>query len=385
MTDTPKIVFLGTHGQHNIGDELLLETFLHQLGPDHRYVINTYDADATSTQLAGRYDAELIDTAGDRLALLRHLLGADAVVFGGGSIVKELYVSVGRNRYATMLMILAVVTFARFVARVPIAMLNIGVGPITTPLGRRIARRILRQADLVTVRDPGSYALCTELGLGDVVRSGTDAVFSTTPDWLLGGEPRVARTEGGPVRIALNLNRDIENQGNWEHFQEALADAPRLVAARRPIELHGLPMQSKGKELDDATMLREFATRVPEIPFVEHLPVTHEDVACLITSCDLVVSERLHAIVMASIVGVPSYVLAYDVKVRELASMLGLDEVTVDINGPLDAPQMAHGLTRLIVDLESAGAWVSTSARRLAARAGADFESARSWIRERVA
>ena len=89
MNDTPKIVFLGTHGQHNIGDELLLETFLHQLGPDHRYVINTYDAHATSTQLAGRYDAELIDTAGDRLALLRHLMGADAVVFGGGSIIKE--------------------------------------------------------------------------------------------------------------------------------------------------------------------------------------------------------------------------------------------------------------------------------------------------------
>ena len=187
------------------------------------------------------------------------------------------------------------------------------------------------------------------------------------------------------VRIALNLNRDIENQDNWEHFQEALADTLRLVAARRPIEVHGLPMQSKGKELDDATMLREFAARVPGIPFIEHLPITHEDVARLITSCDLVVSERLHAIVMAAIVGVPSYVLAYDVKVRELASMLGLDEVTVDINGPLDAPRMANGLTRLIVDLESAGARVSTSARRLAARADADFASARSWIREAVA
>lgn len=385
MADTPKIVFLGTHGQHNIGDELLLETFLHQLGPEHRYVINTYDAEATSAQLAGRYDAEFIDTAGDRLSLLRHLMAADVVVFGGGSIIKELYASVGRNRYATMLMVLAVVVFARLVARAPVAMLNIGVGPITTPLGRGIARRILRRCDLVTVRDPGSHALCAELGLGDVVRSGTDAVFSTTPEWLLGDGPRVARDSDGPVRIALNLNRDIENQDNWEHFQEALADTLRLVAARRPIEVHGLPMQSKGKELDDATMLREFAARVPGIPFIEHLPITHEDVARLITSCDLVVSERLHAIVMAAIVGVPSYVLAYDVKVRELASMLGLDEVTVDINGPLDAPRMANGLTRLIVDLESAGARVSTSARRLAARADADFASARSWIREAVA
>ena len=384
MTDTPTIVFLGTHGQHNIGDELLLETFLHQLGPTHRYVINSYDTDATSAQLAGRYDAELIDTAGDRLALLRHLLGADALVFGGGSIVKELYASIGRNRYATLLMILAVITFARHVARVPIAMLNIGVGPITTPVGKQLARLILRQADLVTVRDPGSHALCTALGLGDIVRSGTDAAFSVSAEWLLGGAAH-ARRPDDRVRIALNLNRDIENQANWEHFQQVLAESLRAVAEHRPIEVHGLPMQSRGKELDDATMLRQFAARIPEIPFVEHRPQTHEEAARLIARCDLIVSERLHAIVMASIVGVPSYVLAYDVKVHELAGMLGFDEATVDINGPLDAATMTEGILRLLVDLDAAGTRVSASAGRLATRADADFAAARSWLAERVA
>jgi polysaccharide pyruvyl transferase WcaK-like protein len=301
MHDTPPtIVFLGTHGQHNIGDELLLETFLHQLGDQPSYVINTYDRAFTANQLEGRYRAELIDTAGDRRSLIRHLRRADAVVFGGGSIVKELNAATGRNRYATMLMILAVVTFARLIARAPIAMFNIGVGPIRTATGRLLARLILSQADMVTVRDPGSFSLCQEIGLGNAVRSSTDAVFSVTPAWLLGdsGLP-AAEPATGPLRIALNLNHDIENPANWEHFQSELARAIRELAADREIELHALPMQSKGKDHDDATVLSDFARRIPGVPLVEHRPATHADVARIISSCDLVLSERLHAIVMA--------------------------------------------------------------------------------------
>lgn len=386
MTDTPPtIVFLGTHGQHNIGDELLLETFLHQLGRTPSYVVNTYDPEFTARQLAGRYRAELIDTAGDRLALLRHLWGADAVVFGGGSIVKELYASIGRNRYATLVMILAIVTFAKWVARKPVAMLNIGVGPVETRTGCLLAGLILRQVDLVTVRDPASYALCRRLGLGEEVHSGTDAVFSVSPAWLLDGEPSPRPAGDGPLRIALNLNADIENPDNWEYFQANLAAALAGVARGRAIELHGLPMQSKGKERDDATVLRAFAARIPGVTWVEHHPVTHVDVARLIDACDLVISERLHAIVIAAILGRPAFVLAYDVKVRELAGMLGLGAAWVDINIPFDAGRVQRGIERLLEDPEAAGHRLHVHARRLCERAQSDLATSRAWVMEHVA
>jgi polysaccharide pyruvyl transferase WcaK-like protein len=306
------------------------------------------------------------------------------VVFGGGSIVKELYASIGRNRYATLLMILAIVTFTRWVARTPIAMLNIGVGPIRTRTGRVLARLILSQADLVTVRDPGSYALCRQLGLASV-RSVTDAVFSVTPSWLLDGEPdRVSPAGDQPVRIALNLNFDIENPDNWEHFLGQLATALRGVAEHRRIELHGLPMQSRGKQHDDATMLREFAARLPGIPYVEHLPSTHVDVARLIGSCDLLVSERLHAIVMASILSVPAFVLAYDVKVRELGRMLGLEDAMVDINRPFDPDAVRRGIEGLLDD-PLAGSALHARSQSLAERAQGEMTASRAWVRERVA
>ena len=70
--------------------------------------------------------------------------------------------------------------------------------------------------------------------------------------------------------------------------------------------------------------------------------------ARLLAGCDLLVSERLHAIVIGAVLGVPALVLAYDVKVLELATMLGLESSTIDINSPFDAAEVTDGLADLV-------------------------------------
>lgn len=374
------IVFLGTHGQYNIGDELLLETFLSTLGPEHRYVVNTYDPAFTRAQLAGRYHVELIDTAGDRRSLLRHLRRCDAVVFGGGSIVKELYASTGRNRYSTLLMILAIVTFAN-VTRRPIAMLNIGVGPITTPTGRRLARWVLRQVDRLTVRDRRSYDTCREIGLEPPkVELATDAVFAVDREWLLGSDEPARPAAPAPLRLALNLNFDIANPDNWNLFNERLAAGLTALHDRRPIELHLLPMQAGFKDNDDVQVLDEFVRRTPTIPVVRHAPTTHRDVARIIADCDVLVSERFHAIVIASLLATPSFVLAYDVKVSGLSEMLGLAEHTIDINIPFEASAVTDGIERLANDLPGAALGLHEHAMALHASASDHVEATQAWI-----
>lgn len=382
-----RIVFLGTHGQYNIGDELLLETFLTQLGPEHHYVVNSYDPDFTRAQLAGRFDVEVIDTTRDRARLLRELRHCDLLCFGGGSIIKELYASTGRNRYATLLMILAIVTFTHWIARKPIAMFNIGVGPVRSKAGHRLAKLILSQVDELTVRDEKSLRTCRALGL-EPVRA-TDAVFSADRQWLLGdanndsdadAAPTTAGEKSRPLRVALNLNFDIENPDNWELFLERLAAGLEQVHAIYPLELHALPMQVGFKQHDDAEVLTAFAARVPSITMHHHDLRTHNDAARLIAHCDVLVSERLHAIVMASILGVPSYVLAYDVKVRELADMLGLTAWSTDINVPFAATELAGQLSALIEQRAAVSAQVLERSGALGIEARQNFDAARAWV-----
>ncbi|MBA4247304.1 MAG: hypothetical protein C0444_03300 [Microbacterium sp.] len=383
MTDTTpnstRVVMLGTHGQYNIGDELLLATFLRQLGTQYDYVVNTYDPADTAARIDPDYRVELINTAGDRLALLRHLRRADAVVFAGGSILKELSAATGRNRYATLLMILAVVTATRVIGRAPMAMLNIGVGPIRTRFGRWLAGRILNQVTLVTVRDAGSAALCERIGVRRPVVSSTDAVFSVEPEWLRGGAPRPA-ADTGTLRIGLSLNHDIDTPENWEHVVATLAHAVRDLGAERAIEVHGLPMQSRGKTHDDATVLRDFAERIAPVPFVEHRPDDIVEVARIIEQCDLIVAERLHAIITSAKLGVPVVPLAYDVKVRQVASVLGLDDVSIDLSASFTAEQVHQAIARVADDRTGARAALARNTELLTVRARASFDQARGWL-----
>ncbi len=260
-------------------------------------------------------------------------------------------------------------------------MFNIGVGPLETPLGRRLARLILRQVDVVTVRDPGSLAQCRSLGIDDTrVHLAADAVFALTPDWLLGQATPRPRRPGEPFRVGLNLNYDIENPDNWDHFTAHLARALRRLSASRSIEIHALPMQSRFKEHHDAAVLRSFAHSIPEIRFVHHEPATHGDAARIIAECDLVIGERFHAIVMASLLGVPSLVLAYDVKVRELSAMLGLERYAVDINAPFSVADLEEPLRHLVDDLDGVQTRVARRVDELHRRTRECFTRTRSWM-----
>ncbi|MBH0009613.1 polysaccharide pyruvyl transferase family protein [Salinibacterium sp. SWN1162] len=385
MTKNPRrIVVLGTHGQYNIGDELLLATFLKQFGDANSYVVNTYDADDTAARIGDEYSVRMIDTAGGRLQLLRYLRGADALVFAGGSILKELSAATGRNRYSTLLMILGVVTFARWITRTPMAMLNIGVGPIRTRVGRRLAGLILAQVELVAVRDETSAALCARIGVRRPVISGADAVFSADPEWLLGGAASARadsrRAADSTLRVGLSLNHDIDAPEIWEHFLASLATALDGLADARPIEIHALPMQSRGKEHDDASVLRSFAERVPGITVIHHELNDHHDVANVISRCDVVVAERLHALITSAVLGVPIVPLAYDVKVRALATALGLDSATVDMASRVEPEHISAALAEVVGDLDASRRALAGNTQRLAAQANSGFDSARAWL-----
>lgn len=341
---TRNILLLGTHGQSNIGDELLLETFLAGLGAENHYVVNSYSPRETAHALSDRYDVEVIDTARTRAALLGHIRRTDAVVFAGGSIVKELYASVGRWRHATLVMVLGVVVAARAFRR-PVLMCGIGVGPITTRFGRVLARTILRCASLVAVRDAGSFRTCRELGMSDdrLVQI-PDVVFATEPESLR--VPQPAPRVDGSVRIALNLNRDIANGERWDDLLAEIAAALDLVSARVPIEVHALPMQSAFKTDDDLSVLRAFLADRPDWHPVVHETHDQYDVARIIDDVDVVVSERFHAIVLAAILGRPVVGLAYDVKVDELVASLGIAERSVDVNVAVDPAHLADSILR---------------------------------------
>jgi polysaccharide pyruvyl transferase CsaB len=342
-----KILFLGTHGQFNIGDELLLETFLAQLGSQHEYAVNSYDPEFTQNTVRPKFEVEAFHTTRELPRFLKYLITSDLLFFGGGSIIKELYASVGRNPYSTLLMILATVTFAKQIARKKVVMSNIGVGPLMTPRGEQLARWILNQVDFLSVRDETSHRTILKLGLPpQKVRLVPDAVFANQPEVFLTEPVSLPRSE--KIRIALNLNYDIENRDAWEPFITNLAGALTELNQIMPIEIHALPMQSKFKANDDLSVLREFSKHIPEISYVLHNPQTAQAAAGIICNMDMVLAERLHTLVISAILGKPFFGLVYDVKVQELVDYLGMEKYSININKPFNAHDVTDGIQSVI-------------------------------------
>jgi polysaccharide pyruvyl transferase WcaK-like protein len=358
-----RILLLGTHGQQNIGDELLLSTFLSMLGSEHDYEINSYDPVATAAALDPAYDVDIFDTAAERLGLLRRIRRADVLFFAGGSIVKELTPATGRRRTSVLLMVLVLMTTARWFTRTPMLMSNIGVGPVSSRRGRFLAALILRQATLISVRDQASWTTCLELG---VRRSRLvempDVVFANAPEGFEASGNR-PRESAEPLRVALSLNHDVEDEDAWRVFLDRVGTALREVDQRSGLELVALPMQSGFKDDHDLAVLEDFVTdqglRCRFEPVADH-----HDVARIIAQADVVVAERLHAVVISTILGTPVVPLPYNIKVTELADGLGLAPVSFPVDQYLDPLALAAAVSTLVACPDEGGRLQTAAASR---------------------
>jgi len=88
----------------------------------------------------------------------RDLGWADLFLMGGGQVLHD------ETSLCFLLQALGKLTAARLRGRAAICY-GVGVGPLRSRLGRRLARRVLNRVDLILVRDADSAALLRELGV----------------------------------------------------------------------------------------------------------------------------------------------------------------------------------------------------------------------------
>jgi polysaccharide pyruvyl transferase WcaK-like protein len=98
-----RIMLLGSYGQTNLGDDLLLRNYLQYFSAlgCRDPLVSVSRADLVPASVRREHTAatffELYQTS--VLRLLKMVLAVDAIVYGGGSVYKELYASTRRGRY----------------------------------------------------------------------------------------------------------------------------------------------------------------------------------------------------------------------------------------------------------------------------------------------
>jgi polysaccharide pyruvyl transferase WcaK-like protein len=313
-------LLLGSYGQTNLGDDLLMYNYLAWLKSHGftRIVVNASTNENIPQVVRDEFpDLEVrLTYKTSLLDWVKILRGVDCVVYGGGTIYKELYATTGRSRYAVISRILAFNILTRVLGR-PIYNMHIGLGVLKTAVGKWITKLGLQTATLTLLRDEQSYHFALDtLGLpGKKLCSTTDGLF-ITDRWQRPWRAGVSLPKGKYKHIVgANFLSDIPDWVDRDSYLQAVREfVTTLVKDNNLVVL--LPFQhSFNPNSDYEFMQKEILPYVPaakNLVLVPNLPL--EQAVATFREFDVFVGMRFHSLLLSTSVATPFIGLAYDTK-----------------------------------------------------------------------
>jgi polysaccharide pyruvyl transferase WcaK-like protein len=318
-------VALGYQGYGNVGDEAILSGIEQLIAGTPLEVVAVV---AGPQPVAAFPAARRVTTRRLRpsLAALRAMRRARLLLISGGGLLHD--------HWATVVPIyLAWVAIARMLG-LRVAWLGVGVGPLRRGWARWLAGRALRWSHLVTVRDPASAALVGEIAPGVAVTVVPDpAVFNLAP---ASGERRgVGVIVRGPAPADAALA---------DPLAIALGRAAAILGRADPVTVltfGGAPDRPFAGDVVDAAAA-EGGGRLP----IEELPPHAGIVLARLAQLEVLVSVRLHGLILGAVASTPSVGVAYDPKVASWAERLGLAGYCLQVES-LSADAIVAAVARL--------------------------------------
>lgn len=283
-----QLLLVGYFGFDNLGDELLLISLLDYLKknlPDVKPLVLYGKA------LPKVYGAEVIP----REKLFSGIKRVDGVCFAGGSILQDV------TSLRSLLYYLGIILLS-FIMRKQVIMISQGIGPIRSNLGKRLLK-ILNLVYSISVRDADSFKLLDTFGIYKPKRYlGSDLVFFLDLE-ALKDLPIDKRRD---VLIAVRESSDFKEEEFLEAFSKFRdkynVDIGILVTHR----------------LEDKCISERFAERLNcDLIFWED-PIS---VISIMLSFRLIVSMRLHPLILSALLGIPFLSIVYDPKVKAFTSL----------------------------------------------------------------
>lgn len=296
-------LLVGYYGEHNLGDDALLEVLLSQLPPACVATVTARD----QRQVAERFGVACVDRTSLR-AVLQALTPATALVLGGGSLLQD------STSFRSLLYYAALMLAARLQGK-PVVLWAQGLGPLRRRRSRLLVRLLLGCSTACSWRDPGSADLARRLGWRDPQPQSGRSSVGTDPVWAM--PPQPWRGRGGPIVLCFRPTAQLQGEA-WRPWLSALEQ----LAPER--ELHWLPLHA-GQDQGLLERLRQQGLLSEALAHrSRELRPSHP--AALMEACassGLVLAMRLHGLILAALAGAPVVALSYDPKVRAAADALG--------------------------------------------------------------
>ncbi|NLW08026.1 MAG: polysaccharide pyruvyl transferase CsaB [Clostridia bacterium] len=299
-----RVVISGYYGFNNTGDEAVLYSMvqaLRSLEPGLGITVLSQRPQQTAAALG----VEAVNRW-QPAAVAEAIRQADLFISGGGSLFQDVTGPKSLCYYAGL------ITLARTLGK-PAMCYAQGLGPLKRSWSRRLAAKVLDGMQLITLRDSESRQLLVELGVNK------PPVY-VTADPVLGLEPETMDLQPG-----LDRWRQFELSGpvvgisvrSWPvaatFWQELAAAADGLVAGGWQVVF--LPFQFPA----DVEACRQVARLMHQPSLVIREKMSLPTIMAIIGKLQFLIGMRLHALILAAVMGVPFMALSYDPKVAAFA------------------------------------------------------------------
>lgn len=326
-----QVLLLGSYGQSNLGDDLLMWNFLQLLKErdfDTIYVnANTVELIPEPIKKAfpgmkiiNTYETSILDY----VQLIRQM---DCVVYGGGTLYKELYGSTGRGKYSVIVRMMGFNMLARLFGT-PVYHLNIGIGSLKSFWGRWITKRALMAATHSIFRDQKSYdyALETLQIPAEKITKSTDGIFLNHV-WEKPWNKAKLSIDRSTYRrvVGVNILSDIPD---WidrkKYIQTMQTFVGELLSEGDYVLL--VPFQHAFNPRNDKVFMEDVFAKELKMDGCELLSeVPIDQISSVLQQCDVFVGMRFHSLLLSLVNHVPFVAVAYDTKCWRFVQEVGYE------------------------------------------------------------
>lgn len=301
---------LGYYGFKNSGDDALLYAMvnsLREINPE----ININVLSFNPRETARLYKVNSVSRY-NLAASRRAIKNSELFILGGGSLIQDVTSTKSIIYYLWMVN-------RALRMKTPVMLYANGIGPINKPANRRRARKILNRVNLITLRDPASFAELKKLGINR-----PEAVVTADPVFAAEmRNPENAEHLLKDAGLAEGEKFAIFSVRKWqdssEDFDETFAAMADYVAEKHGLTPVFLPLHYPYDASLSRSIIKKMKNRALFISGRTDIPTT----LSIVDKSSFSVSVRLHMLIYAALAGAPSVGIAYDPKVAGFQESIG--------------------------------------------------------------
>ena len=342
---TPKsIVMSGYFGFDNAGDEAILSSVYSMAKkslPEAKITVLSHSPDKTRAtygcEAVNRFSPFKIHSA---------LKRSDVLIFGGGSLLQDRTSSRSLFYYSYILN-------RAYKLGNRVVMLANGIGPVTREANRNRVRKAVERAEIVTLRDPGSV---TELEAMGVKRR--DLTVTADPVFLLepaGGERAEEILSAAGVPSGPFVAASVRPWSGMEKFRAAFAETCDRITRELGLNVVFITMQP-GADRSESELI---ASLMKEKAYILPPGLDAAELMSVIGRAELTLSMRLHSLIFAARMAVPTVGFSYDPKLDAYLELL-----SQPLAGSVEALDVENAVTTVKSVLEHRAEKVEALAKK---------------------